>query len=149
MHDGRALLLSIRPRYARAILDGTKTVEVRRRAVRALPGTPVVLYATTPTMAVVGTAVLGEALVCDPETAWREHHLSLGLARDEFDAYVSGVCPCLLFLNDVASLDDPIRLEDLQRRWASFRPPQSYRYLSGADPEAVRGLVRSSSGLAF
>ena len=52
----RTLLLSLRPRFAQAILSGAKTVEVRRRPVNAPPQTPIILYASSPTMAIVGTA---------------------------------------------------------------------------------------------
>ncbi|WP_237302536.1 ASCH domain-containing protein [Streptomyces sp. S063] len=47
----RALLLSLHPRFATAILNGEKTVELRRQRVAVPPGTPVIIYATSPTMA--------------------------------------------------------------------------------------------------
>ncbi|SFO06949.1 ASCH domain-containing protein [Amycolatopsis rubida] len=50
--------MSLRPRFAEAILDGTKTIELRRTRVSAPPGTKLVLYASAPTMAVVGIATL-------------------------------------------------------------------------------------------
>ena len=39
----RAMLLSVHPRFANAILAGSKTVEVRRQRVAAPPGTPVLI----------------------------------------------------------------------------------------------------------
>lgn len=135
-----ALLLSVRPRFARAILDGTKTVELRRRWVRAAPGTPVIIYASTPTMAVVGTARLGQVVVSEPNAAWQRHHPALGLERGEFDQYLGGRMACLLMLEDVASLASPLPLRRL-REDGPFRPPQSYRYVSAADPAPVRALI--------
>ena len=136
----RVLLLSIRPRFADAILSGTKTVELRRRPIKASPGTLVILYASTPTMAVVGTARLRKTVVCGPDTAWRSYRSSLGLARHEFDAYLEGNRACLLLLEDVSSLEDPISLQDL-REDCDFWPPQSYRYVSALDPASVRSLI--------
>jgi predicted transcriptional regulator len=52
----RTLLLSLRPRFADAILAGAKTVELRRRPINARPGTAILLYASRPMMAIVGTA---------------------------------------------------------------------------------------------
>ncbi len=135
-----ALLLSVRPRFARAILDGTKTVELRRRFVRAAAGTPVIIYASTPMMAVVGTARLRQVVVSDPNVAWLRHHPTLGLERVEFDEYLGGRMACLLILEDVASLESPLPLRGLQED-GPFRPPQSYRYISSADPARVRALV--------
>jgi hypothetical protein len=48
----RTLLLSLRPQFADAILSGTKTVELRRRPINAQSGTPILLYASRPTMAI-------------------------------------------------------------------------------------------------
>ena len=136
-----ALLLSVRPRFAHAILEGTKTVELRRRRIAALPGTSVILYATTPTKAVVGTARIASTVVCRPETAWRDHALCLGLERHEFDGYLAGATrACLLFLEDAQWLASPLPLAEL-RLTPSFRPPQSYRYVSGADPAGIRDLA--------
>lgn len=62
----RAMLLSVHPRFAAAILEGTKTVEVRRQRVAAPSGTPVLLYATAPTMALVGMALIASVHVAPP-----------------------------------------------------------------------------------
>lgn len=49
------VLISIHPKYAYAILDGIKTVEVRKTAMRKLdPGDTIFLYATAPIKKVVG-----------------------------------------------------------------------------------------------
>lgn len=141
MTDERTLLLSLRPRYAHAILDGSKTVEVRKRRVGASPGTRVILYASSPRKAVVGTARLRHTVVCAPEMAWRDHGATLGLARHEFDNYIAGRSEaCLLLLENVQRLEPPLELADL-RRTRPFQPPQSYRYVSGDDPARIRELI--------
>lgn len=60
------MLLSVHPRFATAILAGTKTVEVRRQRVAAPSGIPVLLYATAPTMAIVGMARIASVQVASP-----------------------------------------------------------------------------------
>ena len=64
------MLLSVHPRFATAILAGSKTVEVRRQRVAAPPGTPVLLYATAPTMALVGMARIASVQVASPQEVW-------------------------------------------------------------------------------
>jgi predicted transcriptional regulator len=54
--DASDALISIRPGYANAILDGTKTIELRRRVPELVSGTRLWIYATRPTAAVVGVA---------------------------------------------------------------------------------------------
>jgi predicted transcriptional regulator len=85
-----ALVLSLRPRFADSILDGRKSVELRRQRVSPSPGTAVLLYASAPVMAVVGTARVAEVHIDEPDCVWHQFHLDLGLKREEFEQYVAG-----------------------------------------------------------
>jgi predicted transcriptional regulator len=137
----RALLLSLRPRYADAILAGDKTVEIRRRPINAAIGTPIVLYASSPTRAVVGTARLAGVRICDPDTAWQQHYRDVGLSRAELDTYLDGATLAyLLLLRHVQSLNEPLPLRHL-RQDAPFQPPQSFRYVAASDPTPLKELV--------
>jgi predicted transcriptional regulator len=138
----RSLLLSLRPRFAEAILGGAKTTELRRRPIKASPGTVVVLYASAPTMAIVGTAVLVDIVALSPHTAWRRYRHTLSLSWPEFIEYLAGAERAhLLRLDDVKELDRPLTLQSL-RRTAPFQPPQSFRYLHAADPHQLQDLAR-------
>jgi predicted transcriptional regulator len=137
----RTLLLSLRPRFAQAILSGAKTVELRRGPVNAPPQTPIILYASSPTMAIVGTARLREVQTLTPDVAWCQHGRSLALSRLEFDAYLDGsVYAYLLILHRVCTLNEPLTLRDL-RQEGHFQPPQSFRYIAPSDPAPVRHLI--------
>jgi predicted transcriptional regulator len=122
-------------------MDGRKTVEVRRRRVSAAAGTDVILYASSPVRAIVGTARLLGSLICSPDEAWAQFSHTLGLARDELEAYLEGGDACLLLLGDVRPVTPPLALVQLQQDHG-FRPPQSYRYVSDSDPDEVRSLPR-------
>jgi predicted transcriptional regulator len=122
-------------------MDGRKTVEVRRRRVSAPAGTDVVLYASAPVSAIVGTARLLGSMVCSPDEAWTRFSHTLGVARAELDDYLEGGDACLLVLGDVQPVTPPIALGQLQQD-QDFRPPQSYRYISARDPDEVRALPR-------
>jgi excisionase family DNA binding protein len=139
---GAALILSLHPRHAEAIVNGTKTVELRRRPLRATPGTRVLLYATTPTAAVLGTATLHHATITsDLDAAWQDHGHALALTRTEYDAYLAGATQaCLIHLTDPHRLDEPLRL-----RHTGFRPPHSLRYLAPTDPERLHGLAAAAT----
>ena len=139
MAEPRALLLSIRPRHADAIMAGRKTVEVRRRRVSAPAGTTVILYATAPVKAVVATARLSDSFASSPDAAWSRFSAALGLARHELDAYLQGTDGFLLLLDDVLPLEEPLSLEALRREY-HFRPPQSYRFVKHEDPDELQLL---------
>lgn len=141
-----AVLLSVKPRFAEAILAGSKTVELRRRGIGTHPEAAVVLYATAPTMAVVGTARVGEVISLSPREAWRTYKHALGINRDEFNAYLAGAASAVLLrLTRPQTLDQPITLQELRSAVSAFHPPQSYRYVSPRDPEPLRQLVATPS----
>ncbi|MET8740816.1 ASCH domain-containing protein [Streptomyces sp. NPDC004728] len=133
----RAMLLSVHPRFATAILAGTKTVEVRRQRVAAPPGTPVLLYATAPTMAIVGMARIASVQVASPREVWSASRTSAGISRREYDEYMNGATRASgLSLEAPVAFDVPVPLTAL-RASGSFHPPQSYRYLTEEDLRMV------------
>ncbi|MFF8951918.1 ASCH domain-containing protein [Streptomyces sp. NPDC014940] len=144
----RAMLLSVHPRFASAILDGSKTVEVRRQRVAAPPGTPVLLYATAPTMALVGMARIAAVHVASPKEVWSAHRAQTGITRREYDAYMSGATQASgLTLEAPLSFDEPVTLGAL-RAAGTFHPPQSYRYMKSDDLRKV-AAAGSATGTAI
>lgn len=138
--DRRTVLLSVRPRHAEAILDGRKTVEVRRQPVRIEPGSPLVIYATSPTRAIVGLASVESTVRVSAEQGWDVHHAAMAIGRDELDRYLDGKPGSFLRLGQVTRLETPLPLDDL-RNGHPFRPPRSYRFVSADDPAPVRNLA--------
>ncbi len=142
------MLLSVHPRFATAILAGTKTVEVRRQRVAAPPGTPVLLYATAPTMAIVGMARIASVQVATPREVWSASRASAGISRREYDEYMSGATRASgLSLEEPITFEAPVTLAAL-RASASFHPPQSYRYLTSQDLREM-AAVTSEAGAAL
>jgi len=140
----RVLLLSLRPRFAQAILDGEKTTELRRHPINAEPGSRVILYASAPTMAIVGTARLKNIETSQPTDAWNRYRDRLALEESEYYGYLDGSDQAfLLHLTGINCLDEPLRLSEL-RRHGGFQPPQSFRYIAPTDPKALRDLVRAT-----
>lgn len=127
------MLLSVHPRFATAILAGSKTVEVRRQRVAAPPGTSVLLYATAPTMAIVGMARIASVQVASPREVWSASRTCAGISRREYDVYMNGATHASgLTLEDPVTFEAPVPLAAL-RAIGSFHPPQSYRYLKCDD----------------
>ncbi|WP_338602358.1 hypothetical protein [Saccharopolyspora sp. SCSIO 74807] len=137
----RPLLLSLRPRFAEAILTGSKTVELRRTRVAAPIGTELVLYASSPVMSVVGVATLLGRESGTPDSIWRKHKQHAGVRRREYDEYFAGSgLATALSIGKAQALAIPYTLAWL-RDEAAFQPPQSYRYLTSADPISLRRLA--------
>ncbi|MFJ9371207.1 hypothetical protein ACIRRA_43330 [Nocardia sp. NPDC101769] len=137
----RPLVLSLKPCYATAILDGTKTVELRRQRIAAPCGTTIILYSSAPVMAVVGTATLAGSDTDTASRIWQRYGYGLSLSRKEYDSYLIGASSAtVLLIGDPTPLDDPHPLKFL-REQTGFRPPQSYRYLHANDPEVLHFMA--------
>jgi predicted transcriptional regulator len=136
--DGPALFLSLRPRFAELLLSGHKSIELRRVRPDVAPGAHVLLYASSPTMKLVGRAEVAEVKVAPTAQIWREHGDETGVSRKEFNEYLDGRDEAVAIrLVNIRRLDKPRPLQDLRNRIAGFQPPQSYRYLDGAEVAAL------------
>lgn len=139
----RTALLALKPRFANAILTGSKTVELRRQRVGLSAGAVLLIYASSPVMAIVGTVCVIKVERDKPEGIWSKHAAHLGLRRDEFDAYLKGAeLATAITLAQPCLMDRPITLKEL-RGEQSFHPPQSYCFV---DPESP-GVLGTLAGL--
>ncbi|MCA1515640.1 ASCH domain-containing protein [Bradyrhizobium sp. NBAIM01] len=82
--DASDAIVSIHPDYADAILDGTKTIELRRRSPELANGTRLWIYATRPTAAVVGVATISDVNRAHPRTIWQKHRDGAGVDHASF-----------------------------------------------------------------
>lgn len=136
--DEPTLFLSLRPRFAELLLIGEKTVELRRIRPAVSDGTPVLLYASSPRMTLVGRAQVATVEVGPTEQIWREHGPHTGITRKEYDDYFTGLdLAVAIKLVNIRRLQKPRPLTDLRQRLEGFQPPQSYRYLDSAQVAAL------------
>jgi len=130
LDPGRMVVLSLKPRFAEAILAGAKTVELRRTEPRIVVPTRALLYASTPVRALVGTCIVTSVITADLATLWREHGARSALRHGEFMRYFEGVdAGTALTMTRPQAFGRPIPLRDLRARPRGFRPPQSFAYV--------------------
>lgn len=123
------MLLSIRPRHVAKILDGTKTVELRRGRPVIVPGQPLAIYSTTPDAAVVALGRVSRIEVASPSALWDTVNEVVGIGRGEFDDYFRGAMTATgLHLSDIRALSVPISLTEM-RTMGPFQPPQTWHFL--------------------
>ena len=138
----RRLLLSLKPPYADAILNGAKTIELRRTRPRIEVPTEALIYASSPTCAVVGTCNVAEVLEYTPSGLWRLHGRRTSIDYQTFRTYFAGCETAYgLVITDPHQLGKPITLERLRNRWHGFQPPQSFRYLSTSTSDRVLSMA--------
>ncbi|MEX1141104.1 MAG: hypothetical protein WD399_06770 [Thermoleophilaceae bacterium] len=137
------VLLSVKPRFATLLLDGTKTVEIRRGRVRLEDGATCLLYSSSPERALVGTVEVGTTETGHPSDIWDRWGSRTGLRRDEFDDYLRDCAMATaIVIREVQQLESPIPLDVLRNRREGFVTPQSYRFV--ADEE--RRLLLAQAG---
>ncbi len=127
----RDVVFSIRPAHATKILDGSKTVELRRRFTGGVsPGTLAYIYTTSPTSALTGFAHIQDVQRLAVSDLWAKHRSAACLAKGDFEAYFSGLEQgYAIVLGAAKSLNRPVTLSELRQRFR-FEPPQSYQYAS-------------------
>jgi len=129
--DQGTLLLSVKPRFADLILDGTKTVELRRVAPTIEPGAFALLYASSPLCQLLGTCRIIDVNVSSTAEIWKRYGQQCALTEEEYTSYFEGARRAVAIVLDNPSrlLEQP-SLKTLRQRMAGFTPPQSFRYLS-------------------
>lgn len=135
----RDVVLSIRPQYSSKILEGEKTVELRRRfPVSAPRGAIAYIYSTSPVRAMVGLAEIRQILKLPIEQIWTEFGGSASIGRDDFLNYFQGLeFGFVLVLDEARPLARSIPLDELRERF-DFEPPQSFLYASQDLRKALR-----------
>ena len=133
--SGRAVLLSIKPKYADLIIAGTKTVELRR----SWPSNDVgvmVIYSSAPVQRLTGIALIKEIRECSPEVLWKvaEAHGG-GVTEDELKEYIGKKRVAFgVMLGRVLRAQVFVDPKDL---FPTFTPPQGFLYLSPLDYQRV------------
>lgn len=123
-----SVLLSVKPRFAEAILDGTKRYEFRRALFRSSRVHTIILYASSPVKKVVGEFRLVEVISLAPAALWAATRSGSGIERRYFDEYFAGLAK-----GHALKVAKPRRYpkpRDLSKHYGILRPPQSFCYLA-------------------
>ena len=127
----KILLLSIKPKYAKKILAGNKTVELRKNKPKIDRGDIVLIYESSPTMAMVGYGIAECIIEGAPNKLWELVGDNAGIIKAEFNEYYAGCTyGCAISFTKVKRLKKTIDLESIKEKWRNFHPPQIYQYVT-------------------
>lgn len=128
---GSAILLSVKPKYADLIVDGSKLVELRRSIPANAVGT-IAIYCSSPVQAIVALADVKEIIEASPSKLWSiAKENGGGLTRAELTAYFhSKKTGFAIMLQNVRVYDKPIKPSKV---FKSFSAPQSFRYITNSE----------------
>lgn len=137
------VLISLEERHANRILDGTKTVELRRRTMHVAVGATVWFYVKLPVGSVVGCAKVVALHTLSPRTLWSQFGPVSGLQRQEFFDYFEGLPKAFaLGLSEPTRLASPIPLDRLREVSSGFHPPQFFANVASDGP-LLRAMTRA------
>lgn len=122
------VLLSIKPKFADAILEGSKTFELRRAIFRSQDVRTIVIYASSPVRRVVGECTIDKILALKPTKLWDVVSDGAGVDRGFFDDYFNG-----REVGFALKITGPKRYASpkvLYEHFGLSRPPQSFCYLT-------------------
>lgn len=123
------IIISIRPKYARKIIAGEKTVELRRRfPVESVKGGIALIYASSPVQEIIGYTVIKKVDHLPLDELWKKYHRQACVEESFFFEYFNG-----LNQGFALQLKSPVKLikpVDINRMQCEFllSVPQSFRY---------------------
>lgn len=124
----KRILISVRPKYATAIIKGSKLVEIRKRFSNRWIGARAVLYACRPVAALVGEATIASVVRGRPTAIWAEFGEQISCSRREYDDYVA-TAPDVsaIELTDIYPYQDQVSISQVAHLIKQdLRPPQSF-----------------------
>jgi len=137
----RRVLISIKPSFTDMIFRSDKTVELRKKIPALSPGDELLVYASSPVMAIIGAVEVVDVVQQAPKQLWRLVKAKAGVERTFYDEYYQGSETAYgIFLGRTRLFDQAVPLTTLRTAWPRFAPPQNYRYLEvwdGADHPLV------------
>jgi predicted transcriptional regulator len=137
MSVARDAIISIRPDAADAILNGTKTVELRRKIPEIAIGARLWIYATRPVAAVVGIVAVTAVTKAHPPTIWQKHKDSADLDHVSFEKYFTGAQEAIAITLKSPERVGPISVDQLRKILTHFNPPRVLVRLTADDAEAL------------
>lgn len=122
----RKLLLSIKPKYVKQILAGTKLVEYRKQTPKDTGVVNVLIYQSNDLMKVVGEFTIAGIIEGSPREVWDQTHEVGGICEKDYFSYFNGYEKAYAFrISKLKVYDTPIPLD----RIGVNRAPMSYQYV--------------------
>jgi predicted transcriptional regulator len=130
------ILISVHPCRTTNIINGSKRVELRRRAIRVPRGTRIWIYSTRPRACVDAFAIVDAVHELKPTELWRRFGQDASVSRQDFDDYFAGLeIGYALVLRNVIALQPTLPLELIRIKAGVFHPPQFFKRLSAGSVE--------------
>jgi predicted transcriptional regulator len=137
--------MSIKPEYLYKILNGSKTIELRKTKPKIKQGDLLIFYASSPSKALSGAALVKGIIEDTPANLWKCYSDKVGIDINSYDSYFSKCTKAYGIILDCVWEYDPVPLDELRDTITGFFPPQSYRYLSLGDFKLLQKHIKTKN----
>jgi predicted transcriptional regulator len=121
------VLLSIKPKYAEAIMRGEKKYEFRKSGLKHLGGSKAYIYMSSPVRMIVASFRMERIFEDRPSILWKKYRRYAGIERQAFfDYFANAERGLAIQISKLNVLDKPLRPSEFIR---NFVPPQSFMYV--------------------
>ena len=134
------MILSIKPKYANAIIDGSKLYEYRKVLPKNTDFQKIYIYASKPIMAIIGEFTIGSIISDTPQKVWELTQKDGGITRSQFFSYFNGRDTAhAIKIDKVIKYFIPI---DPKTIFKGFTAPQNFIYIE--DNEELKREARTA-----
>lgn len=122
------IIMSIKPRYANSIIDGTKKFEFRRSAPKRIGEVEkVFIYSTSPTKKIIGHITVKKVHKMKLLDLWLHTWQYSGVSIAEFEEYFQGKeFGYAIEIDEVFAYEIPLLFNEID---PSGKIPQSFKYI--------------------
>lgn len=134
------ILLSIKPKYVKEILKGSKKYEFRKSIFKKYDKNELVfIYSSYPVKRIVGTFSVGDIIENCPKIFWNEFKNVSGIKESEFFKYFKEKDKgYAIQINKLNEFKNPVNPKDIN---PDFRAPQSFCYMSQNFEEEILSKI--------
>lgn len=127
------VLISVKPQYANLLVDGVKSIELRRKFPESIAsGTKCLIYSTSPEKKVIGHCKISAVKKLKIDELWSECAVKAMIPWSDFSNYFEGVeHGFAVEMYGYTRYENAMSLDKVTG--VDSRPPQSYRYVSSND----------------
>ncbi|OPY32815.1 MAG: hypothetical protein A4E34_02192 [Methanoregula sp. PtaU1.Bin006] len=125
------VLLSIKPKYVKSILEGEKRYEFRKAIFRNRSVDRVFIYSSAPVKRIVALFEISKIIEDHPSVLWDQVQDYAGINDTEFFSYFEGrSLGYAIGIRNLKEFDTPLNPRE---EIPGFVPPQSYCYLDNTN----------------
>lgn len=127
----KLILVSIKPEFVDKIFDGSKKIELRKVSPKSKPGDLMIVYSTSPEMAIVGICTIEKIIKSTPEEIWNNHSAILGIDEQRyFQYYAESTKAVGIVIQNAKRFKSKIPLKNIKEHFPKFAPPQTFKYFN-------------------